>query len=132
MQRKSVIVVFEHNNALGHGFGGFSDIFIPVKIFFDIHGNFLSEVFGLILVLFSNNIAVFYNNPSLSTLIVYIAFKPVLDNIIAVFQPLFISLKKAKKIAIINVIISIIKVIVVTLGYVITKKIFMQVFLCIR
>ena len=82
-------------------------------------------IFGLILVLFSNNIAVFYNNPSLSTLIVYIAFKPVLDNIIAVFQPLFISLKKAKKIAIINVIISIIKVIVVTLGYVITKKIFM-------
>lgn len=75
--------------------------------------------FGIVSILLKNNIANFYNNQMLAPLIIYIAFKPVLDNVIAVFQPLFISLKKAKNVAIINILISILKVILVVITYII-------------
>lgn len=66
---------------------------------------------GAILIILTRNIiADFCKNPVIAQLIIYIAFIPLLNNIVAIFQPLYISLKKAKLIAIINIIFSIIKV----------------------
>lgn len=65
---------------------------------------------ALFIILSKNYIADFCKNSVISQLIIYIAFIPMLSNIVAIFQPLYISLKKAKSIAIINTIFSIIKV----------------------
>lgn len=79
--------------------------------------------FGILIILLRNNISNFYNNQEIVPLIIYIAFKPVLDNIISIFQPLYISLKKSKNIAKINIFMSVLKVVLIVLSYVIFEKI---------
>lgn len=75
---------------------------------------FLMEVIlgslGMIAICFSRDLfAHYFDNPDVSVLLCIVAIKPVLDNIIYLYQLLFISLKKAKIIAIRNLVISIVK-----------------------
>ena len=73
--------------------------------------------------IFRDLIASYYKNPGISVLFIYIIFKPLFDNIVALYQPLYISLHKSKTIAVRNLIISILKTIFVPLAFVVTKSI---------
>lgn len=75
---------------------------------------FLMEVvlggIGIAAICLSRNLlAGYFNNPDVSVLLCIVAIKPVLDNVIYLYQLLFISRKKAKVIAIRNLVISIVK-----------------------
>lgn len=57
-------------------------------------------------LLFRNQITGYFGNPAILGIIVYIAFRPCLQNLIALYQPLFISSGYARTIATRNLIIS--------------------------
>jgi len=65
----------------------------------------------------------FYDNDALKSLIIYICLKPLLDNLVSIFQPLYISLNRTGVIAIRNLIVSILKVIFVPLSFYYTHNI---------
>lgn len=69
---------------------------------------------GLLAICFSRNIiAKQFGNPDVSILLCIISIKPMLDNVSYLYQLLFISIQKAKVIAIRNLIISIAKVAII-------------------
>jgi len=61
---------------------------------------------------FRQNIADYFDNSALFGLLIYVAFTPLLANIIALYQPLFISNGMAKAIAVRNLIVSLLQLIV--------------------
>lgn len=65
---------------------------------------------GITLLVFRSSICKYFDNADLFPVIPYIAFRPMLHNIVGLYQPLYISAKKAKLIALRNLIISIIQV----------------------
>ena len=68
-------------------------------------------IVGMAIILLSRNmIAEQFGNPDVSILLCIVSIKPLLDNISYLYQLLFISIKKARVIAIRNLIISIAKV----------------------
>lgn len=68
----------------------------------------LSGVFcGIMILVFRNQIVGYFANDAVSGLLIYIAFRPCIQNLVALYQPLFISSGYAKTIAMRNLIISI-------------------------
>lgn len=84
---------------------------------------FIGFIGALVIILSRNFIADFCKDFVIAQLIIYVAFIPLLNNIVSIFQPLYISLKKAKSIAIINTIISIIKVLLTLMVCLLLKSI---------
>ncbi len=62
---------------------------------------------GIMILIFQSQIVGYFANDAVSGLLVYIAFRPCVQNLVALYQPLFISSGYAKTIAIRNLIISI-------------------------
>lgn len=78
---------------------------------------------AIITFLFKNSIANYYENPIITNLIIYIIFRPLFANIISLYQSLYISVGRAKVIAIRNLLIAIIQTIFVPLSFYIVKDI---------
>jgi len=80
---------------------------------------FLSGLFGLcggiILFICKNVISAYYGNSEIIPIMIYIAFRPCLTNLIALYQPLYISSGYARVIAIRNLVISICQVLIIAL-----------------
>lgn len=89
---------------------------------------FLETVLGIggaLVICFGRNLlANYFGNPDVSILLCIVAVKPVLDNIIYLYQLLFISNQKAKIIAIRNLVISVAKVLAIW--------VFVQIFSSVR
>lgn len=75
---------------------------------------FYTNLISGILILFLKDwICRFFGNDLLGPIILLIAFRPLMENIISLYQPLFISANMAKMIAIRNLIIGVVKVLAV-------------------
>ncbi len=61
------------------------------------------------ILLFRQSLGLYFSNEQLSGLISIVALKPVIDNLLALFQILFVSCGKAKIIAVRNLLISLLK-----------------------
>lgn len=84
----------------------------------------ISGIFGvMVLNLFRGSIIDYFQNTQLASLICYIAIRPLLLNIITVFQTLFIACNMASLIVIRNLLVSIIQIIIIFLGAVIFHSI---------
>lgn len=74
-------------------------------------------IFGLVfavgVIVFNGQISNYFNNPSLKHIIPYIAFIPMLNNIMNMLQVLFVSAGKAKLLAIRNFVLAVVKVLYV-------------------
>ena len=79
---------------------------------------------GILLICFKNPIAAYFKNSSVAYLIPGVAFSPLLTNVSNMLQVLFVTAKKAKVIAIRNLIISVFKIVLVTVACIIFKSIF--------
>lgn len=66
----------------------------------------LGIIGGVGILIFQQSIASYYSNPELQALLVYVAFRPLIQNLIAVYYPLYISAGMTKTVAIRNLIIS--------------------------
>ena len=71
---------------------------------------------AIIIVIFRDNIARYFGNPSLSRVLYIVALTPMMSNLIAMYQTLFVSIGEAKKIAVRNFVVSFIKLIGVLLA----------------
>ncbi|EGS5729455.1 oligosaccharide flippase family protein, partial [Clostridium perfringens] len=83
----------------------------------------LGVIGALIILIFQENIVLYFNNPNLANIIIYISIRPYLANSIALFQVLYVSNGKAKIIAIRNLVISIGQILVVIGVLLFTKSI---------
>lgn len=71
----------------------------------------------------SGLLTAYFDNPELSGVYLYIMFSPLLANFVAMYQVLFVSIGKAKSIAVRNLVISIAKFCAVAIAAVVTKEI---------
>ena len=85
---------------------------------------------GILLVICSSKIAIYYRNIMIQYLILIVCMKPWLSNAIHLYQVLFVSNKKAKLIAIRNFIISILKIILLYIVIKLFKNIY-SIFVCL-
>lgn len=83
----------------------------------------LGIIFSLLIIIFRDFISNIFSNALLSTVLIIISFKPVLDNLIYLFQILYVSIGKAKVIAFRNFIISIIKLVIIIVVIYLTRDI---------
>lgn len=72
---------------------------------------------------FRKLIANYYENPIISVLIIYILLRPLFANIISLYQSLYISVGKAKVIAVRNFLVSVVQTILVPVVFYIFKNI---------
>lgn len=83
----------------------------------------VTGVFGGVMIIFlKNSIALYFDNTSIIPLVAYIAFRPCLQNIIALYQPLYISNNFAKAIAIRNLMVSISQIAIVGIVALLTNS----------
>jgi O-antigen/teichoic acid export membrane protein len=76
--------------------------------------NIFTGIIGaLVLIIFNAHIGNYFNNPVLSTLIIYVAFRPMLTNLITDYQNLLVANSLAKTLAKRNIIISILQVLII-------------------
>ena len=68
---------------------------------------------GFIIIGLKNQLGLFFDNSNIKPLIMYIAFRPCLQNLIALYQPMYISSGYVRIIAVRNLLISIIQIIIV-------------------
>ena len=97
-----------------------------------IRNSYISTIFGLsiiaggfgglMIILLRNSIALYFGNTSILPLVVYIAFRPCLQNIIALYQPLYISNNFAKAIAIRNLLVSVSQIAIVGIVALLTNS----------
>lgn len=78
---------------------------------------------GILILLFRKAICSYFQNIQLSVLFIYIAFRPLLDNLVNTLRVLQVSIGRAKIMAIRNLLISLSKVTLVLLTVFLTKKI---------
>ncbi|MBD5148913.1 MAG: oligosaccharide flippase family protein [Oscillibacter sp.] len=78
---------------------------------------------GLAIILFRERIMGYFGNSKLEYYLLIIAFTPLLNNLIAMYQTLFVSIGKAKIIAVKNLIVSVIRLITVLLSCYLFKDI---------
>lgn len=71
---------------------------------------------ALIIVIFRNQIAGYFGNDRLNSILLFVAFTPLFQNLIAMFQVLFVSIGKAKILAVRNLIVAIIRLITVVIA----------------
>lgn len=67
-------------------------------------------IVGGILIVFSDEIAVYYNNPLVKSLIIIVCLKPWISNATHLYQVLFVSSGRAKLIAVRNLFVSMLKI----------------------
>lgn len=79
---------------------------------------------GILLICFKNPIAAYFKNSSVAYLIPGVALSPLLTNVSNMLQVLFVTAKKAKVIAIRNLIISVFKIVLVTVACIIFRSTF--------
>ena len=85
---------------------------------------FIIGIIGAFFICFFNHqISQYFKNPEIKSLLIYVAFIPLLTNLLNMYQVLFISYGKTKTIALRNLFFSISKVIVVGLSSYIFKSI---------
>lgn len=65
-------------------------------------------VVAVALIAGRNLISAYYSNPVISSLIIFVAFRPVLTNLLSLYQMLFVSVGRIKVIALRNLILSLI------------------------
>lgn len=70
----------------------------------------IGSIFAALVLVFSKQIALYFNNFELVSIIPFIAFIPLLNNIMNMLQVLFVSASRAKVLAIRNFILAIIRV----------------------
>lgn len=68
---------------------------------------------GILLYLFRDLLALYYKNTQIIGIVVYVAFRPLLQNLIALYQPVYVSIGKTKVIAIRNFLISLAQVLII-------------------
>lgn len=71
----------------------------------------LGAVVTAALLLGKNLVVAYFSNPELAALLIFAGIKPMLDNIVYYYQVLFVSIGRAKMIAVRNLLISVLKVI---------------------
>lgn len=81
-------------------------------------------IFISIVVLGRYGISLYFSNDALIALMFIIAFQPMLDNMIYFYQILFVSTGKAKLIALRNLVISVLKLAIITLAVKVFNNIF--------
>lgn len=79
------------------------------------------SVFAILIYCFKNYIAIYYDNELIIPLIIYVVFRPMFANIIALYQQLYISVGKTKVIAIRNFLISFLQVLSIPITFIIFK-----------
>ena len=89
----------------------------------NIKTNYLNTIFllsiivglfgGLVLVFFRDGLANFYSNPQITGIVIFVAFRPLLQNLVALYQPIYVSIGKTKVIAFRNLLISLAQVFIV-------------------
>lgn len=77
---------------------------------------------ALILIILKDPIAAYFKNPSVAALIPAVAFLPLLTNFANMLHVVFIAAKKAKVIAVRNLIISVLKILMITAVCLLSKK----------
>lgn len=83
---------------------------------------------GISIILLRSKISSYFNNPDLNKYLLIVAFTPFLGNLIAMFQTLFVSIGKAKVIALRNFVVSVVRVITVVVACFIIRDIVTVVF----
>jgi O-antigen/teichoic acid export membrane protein len=68
---------------------------------------------GILLYIFRSSLVKFFGNETILPLIIYISFRPCLQNLIALYQPLYISNHYSKVIALRNLIVSVLQIAIV-------------------
>ncbi|MEG2286160.1 MAG: oligosaccharide flippase family protein [Eubacterium sp.] len=105
------------DNSINYFFNKTDDLDEKKKYINTIMG--LSFIIGIIggfmIILSQQGLVRAYNNQALAPLVIYIAFRPCLQNLIGLYQPLYISSGYAKIIAVRNLIISVLQVTVIVL-----------------
>jgi len=71
----------------------------------------------------SGIITAYFDNPMLKSLYVLIMFMPMLSNLLAMYQVLFVSIGKAKIIAVKNFVVSLVKLVAVALATLVTDSV---------
>lgn len=61
-------------------------------------------------------ISSYYSNPAISSLIIFVAIRPMLTNLLSLYQTLFVSVGRAKVIAVRNLVLSIISIAVISVS----------------
>lgn len=88
---------------------------------------FLEEIIGtvvaVVLFIFRGEIVKYFKNEDVKNLIIIVAFMPLLTNMIAMYQNLFVSIGRAKTIAIRNLVVSICRFISVLVACFITRDV---------
>ena len=75
----------------------------------------IGVIVGVILLLFRNRIADYFGNAAVGSLMIIVCFKPWFENMIHLYQVLFVSVGQAKVIAIRNFILALARVAIVLL-----------------
>ena len=78
---------------------------------------------ALLILFCSESISEYMNNPGLKSIYIYIMFMPMLSNLIAMYQVLFVSTGRAKMIAIRNLIVSLVRLIAVVVATMVTHNV---------
>lgn len=78
---------------------------------------------AIFLILFREPIAGYFGNDRLGNIMLVVAFTPLLTNLIAMYQNLFVSIGEAKKIAARNFIVSFVKLLAVIVACFVTRNI---------
>ena len=68
---------------------------------------------GILLFIFKDLLAAYYKNTQIIGIVIYVAFRPLLQNLIALYQPVYVSIGKTKVIAIRNFLISLVQVLII-------------------
>lgn len=78
---------------------------------------------GVLILLASDSITLYFGNPALDGIYIYIMFSPLLANLIAMYQVLFVSTGQSKLIAIRNLVISLCRLGAVMIAAFVTNRI---------
>lgn len=74
---------------------------------------FAGGIGGILLYHLKDLLAVYYKNTQIIGIVVYVAFRPLLQNLIALYQPVYVSIGKTTVIAIRNFLISLVQVLII-------------------
>ena len=80
---------------------------------------FFGGLIGLMIILGRNQISSFFDSPNLASVLIIIAFMPLLNNLLAMTQVLYVSIGKSRVIAYRNIVVSILKLISVVFSIIV-------------
>lgn len=68
---------------------------------------------GILLFLFKDFLSAYYKNTQIIGIVIFVAFRPLLQNLISLYQPVYVSIGKTKVIAIRNFLISLVQALII-------------------